>query len=192
MKEVNEKSVRERILQIQHDRHDIDGGISIREEFELDCLRKLLPTMTTNSPNLVDGDVQSYQMPLLTDGERDKAISDFTVRAVNTDCDVSLLAYQIALAALTAEPSDRIVDDGCSQRIGCVQVSDKLNCTWPLGTQFYTTPPPQLLRPVELPEGRLMQVAFETDPVNADMYLCISRDAAVRAIQLAGGEVKHD
>lgn len=55
---------------------------------------------------------------------------------------------------------------------------------------LYAAPPAQLLRPVELPQGRLMQVAFETDPVNSDMYLCISRDAAVRAIREAGGEVK--
>lgn len=54
------------------------------------------------------------------------------------------------------------------------------------------TPPAQLLRPVELPEGRLMQVAFETDPVNADMHMCISREAAVRAIREAGYEVKND
>jgi len=44
-------------------------------------------------------------------------------------------------------------------------------------------------KPVKLPQGRLMQVAFETDPVNADMYLCISRDGAVAAIRAAGYEV---
>lgn len=44
-------------------------------------------------------------------------------------------------------------------------------------------------QPVKLPPGRLMQVAFETDPVNADMYLCISRDGAITAIRAAGYEV---
>lgn len=46
-------------------------------------------------------------------------------------------------------------------------------------------------QPVKLPPGKLMQVAFETDPVNADMYLCISRDGAVNAIRVAGYEVQE-
>lgn len=48
---------------------------------------------------------------------------------------------EIALASLQAEPVDRIVDDGCQQQIGDVQVSDHVNCVWPIGLQFYTTPP---------------------------------------------------
>lgn len=47
-------------------------------------------------------------------------------------------------------------------------------------------------QPVKLPSGRLMQVAFETDPVNADMYLCISRDGAFAAIRAAGYQVEGE
>lgn len=43
---------------------------------------------------------------------------------------------------------------------------------------------------VKLAKGRLMQIAYETDPVNADMCLCISRDGAIKAIRVAGGEVE--
>lgn len=43
---------------------------------------------------------------------------------------------------------------------------------------------------VKLAKGRLMQMAYETDPINADMYLCISREGAIEAIKAAGGEVE--
>lgn len=41
MKEVTLVNVQERISQLEHDKHDIDGGLSIRGEFELACLLKL-------------------------------------------------------------------------------------------------------------------------------------------------------
>lgn len=108
--------------------------------------------MTTNSPNPVDGDVQALIADCHSEmTELEKALTtwgDAWIPYLQS----KLMRQKIALAALTAEPADRIVDDGCSQRIGCVPVSDTLNCTWPLGTQFYTTPPAQLLRPVELPD----------------------------------------
>lgn len=41
MKEVTTANVQERISQLEHDKHDIDGGLSIRSEFELAYLREL-------------------------------------------------------------------------------------------------------------------------------------------------------
>lgn len=107
--------------------------------------------MTTNSPNPVDGDVQA----LIADCQAEIAEIEkmLALWGAVPYLKSQLKRQQLALASLTAVPDDRIVDDGCYQRIGCVQVSDKLNCTWPLGTQFYTAPPAQLLRPVELPGG---------------------------------------
>lgn len=134
--------------------------------------------MTTNSPNPVDGDVQALieHIEKRKSGEtRNDSVSDFNK--------FQRKIYEIALAALTAEPADRIVDDGCSQRIGCVQVSDKLNCTWPLGTQFYTTPPAKLLRPVELPD--CVDDLHGVGPV-------MSADAVVEALRQQGYEVKND
>ncbi|GEM_PF-5952066 len=149
--------------------------------------------MTTNSPNPVGGDVQALIRNIqrrIKNTKRwlsaNKSIGNPENEAVEL-----ILIYETALAALTAEP---VVE---------------VNTWWPLGvdggeqpflqplgnlpekgSKLYTAPPAQILRPVELPQGRVMQVAFETDPVNADMYLSISRDAAARAIREAGGEVK--
>ena len=124
--------------------------------------------MTTNSHNPVDGDVQ--------------ALIEYCEHVLHGSNNGSPMeqVYKIALASLTAEPADRIVDDGCSQRIGCVPVSDTLNCTWPLGTQFYTTPPAQLLRPVELPE-------FVYDPEGEPF---LHRDEVAELLRSLGHEVK--
>ena len=83
------------------------------------------------------------EMPALTDAQRSQAIRDFTVRAVNTDCDVSALAYQIALAALTAKPylwlgtisgNSYMEKDGNDSRI-----------------PLFDAPPVASLKPIELP-----------------------------------------
>ncbi|KNA27971.1 hypothetical protein ACO03_02940 [Pantoea ananatis] len=150
--------------------------------------------MTTNSPNPVDGDVQELIADCRAEiAEIEKMLSLWGA--------VPYLKSQLkrqyaALAALTVEPVYQFIvnnpdKDGYIEWADCNpdyfsnESSDNRRI-------LYTTPPAQLLRPVELPKGRLMQIAFETDPVNADMCLCISRDAAVRAIREAGYEVKND
>lgn len=146
--------------------------------------------MTTNSPNPVDGDVQ--------------ALIEYCQRVLHGSNNGSQMeqVYQIALATLTAEPDVMISQEGAEAIRAIINremsaAGRTVTFKQPSGIgeekmmPLYTTPPAQLLRPVELPQGRLMQVAFETDPVNADMCLCISRDAAVRAIQSAGVEVKE-
>lgn len=147
MKEVNEKSVRERILQIEHDMHDIDGGISIREGFELACLRNLLPTMTTNSPNPVDGDV----LALIKWIKAELLCSEDIGYTGN-----ARKCMEIALAALTAEPyayASRNMDIRKESQYFSASI---FNNAW--GYEYtlplYTTPPAQLLRPVELPKSQ--------------------------------------
>lgn len=142
--------------------------------------------MTTNSLNPVDGDVRALI-------EHIKAVIDEYESFGAGGMDEQV--YRIALATMTANPIAYTDEEQLTElhkstfaEIYAPDDSFKGDGEW---IPLYTTPPAQLLRPVELPKGRLMQVAFETDPVNADMCLCISRDAAVRAIQSAGGEVKE-
>ncbi len=180
MKEVNEKSVRERILQIEHDRHDIDGGISIREEFELACLRKLLPTMKTNSPNPVDGDIQA----LIEHIKQTLSVDDGAI---------GFQVYKIALAALTAEPvawtSQRSLDIRCKITAftdvdSATDYGNKIR--WESVIALYTAPPAQLLRPVELPDISAGKYYTEEGAFMAFDY---KRDLKA-AIRAAGGEVK--
>lgn len=152
--------------------------------------------MTTNSPYPVDGDVQA-----LIEQCKDN-IDTLTVALKHCGQEEADEIYRnlelqkVALAALTAEPvAHRYaylpgIGDADWKYVDSSEYANKSSGY--SGQDLYTTPPAQLLRPVELPGGGLMQVAFETDPVNADMCLCVSRDAAVRAIREAGYEVKND
>lgn len=108
--------------------------------------------MTTNSPNTVDGDVQAHQMPVLTEQQREDALKvALRMSASNSmpslnDHRYSQLFAEIALAALTAVPKRMRQANGEGSRTWVECGSD-----YHRGTDFYTTPPAQLLRPVELP-----------------------------------------
>ncbi|MBC0853837.1 hypothetical protein [Pantoea stewartii] len=108
--------------------------------------------MTTNSPNPVDGDVQAlidevhYNLQYCFCSEKTKKL------------------MQIALSALTAEPVAWVVmaphGDYIESNPDCVaniEGSGDAKCK-----PLYTTPPAQLLRPVELPD----------DAPNALLALC--------------------
>ncbi|WP_210453493.1 hypothetical protein [Pantoea ananatis] len=162
--------------------------------------------MTTNSPNPFVGDVQAHQMPILTDGERDKAIRDFTVRAVNTDCDVSLLAYQIALAALTAERCGSLIQ-AVNPKTGSVNIFYRSRgiesidpeeiAEWEMQEveHLYTTPPAQLLRPVELPTAYDIVERGPAYHTFRDLELdedgaWLRKDEVIEALRQQGYEVK--
>jgi hypothetical protein len=106
--------------------------------------------MTTNSPNPVDGDVQA-----LTEKERIKQVEVVSslIEKIVSDCANGwtaerdyLLPLQIALASLTAKHVGKVCND--EDAFGAKNVE------WEVclkeGTKLYTTPPAQLLRPVEL------------------------------------------
>lgn len=145
--------------------------------------------MTTNSPNPVDGDVQA----LIADCQAEIAEIEkmLALRGAVPYLKSQLKRQQVALASLTAQPDDRIVDDGCYQRIGCVQVSDKLNCTWSLGTQFYTNPPAQILRPVEKPQS-FYGVIQDGKSVMLSAYdgQWLNKTDVIEALRQQGYEVK--
>ncbi|ARF48859.1 hypothetical protein [Pantoea stewartii] len=129
-----------------------------------------------NSPNPVDGDVQA----LIADCQHD-------ISSINREIDrysqlphaipetlVSLRSQlkrqQIALAALTAEPvayaHTKVINDLLDKRRCCGTVwikSDDESSVEPLHA-LYTTPPAQLLRPVELPEAKDKSQGWKIDP----------------------------
>ncbi len=128
--------------------------------------------MTTNSPNPVDGDVRARNMPALTQAERKTAIDSCVAeiahleRCIKAHPDqpvlkVDLLVQQIALAALTAEPvawtSQRSLDIRCKITAftdvdSATDYGNKIR--WESVIALYTTPPAQILRPLELPKSQ--------------------------------------
>ncbi|WP_217548893.1 hypothetical protein [Pantoea sp. GbtcB22] len=94
---------------------------------------------------------------------------------------------RVALARLEAVPADRVVDDGCNQHNGEVQVSDKINYVWPVGTQFYTAPPVPELKPIDLTSCR--NLWYDHDDLSAEVK-CIPVKDIKKAIRAAGYEVK--
>ncbi|KAB0555325.1 hypothetical protein [Pantoea stewartii] len=134
--------------------------------------------MTTNSPNPVDGDVQA----LIDVCKSDIARLEGTIRRCEANKIFStipghkkdLLIRQIALAALTAEPVKTKLkySSVLPKFIGDTNEIESVHC-WVHGDtpefatneeayaeaqkmtgDLYTTPPAQLLRPVELPKSQ--------------------------------------
>lgn len=154
--------------------------------------------MTTNSPNTVDGDVQALI-------ELAKRISNTPLKVISetvvcpgvyssiTSAEIHSLA-KVALAALTAEPDVMISEDGADAIraiINCEISAAGRSVTFkrPSGIgeekmmPLYTTPPAQLLRPVELPD--CVDDLHGVGPV-------MSADAVVEALRQQGYEVKND
>lgn len=136
--------------------------------------------MTTNSPNPVDGDVQALiadceaeikHIEHLLSWKKPNEYSDKSLRS-------KLARQRIALASLTAEPVADVVkwnhpqeERTCSVQLRRFDIS---------AGHLYTTPPAQLLRPVELPETY--------DDGHGNLWL--PQDAVISAVKNAGGEVK--
>lgn len=110
--------------------------------------------MTTNSPNPVDGDVQE----LISDAEAIIELFE-SAGAINQ---IAYKLAKIAHASLTAVPKRMRMANGESSRTWVECSSD-----YHRGTDFYTTPPARLLRPVELPDrydiGGLVDVEKDDD-----------------------------
>lgn len=112
--------------------------------------------MTTNSPNPVDGDVQA----LIKDCQRDIEKLEKSL-ASNNDHPMSfsekhlrseLARQQVALAALTAEPVGFCFKSDLDLMLNKIMISGMMTVRYSGEHPLYTTPPAQLLRPVELPK----------------------------------------
>lgn len=139
-----------------------------------------------------------HTMPMLTDEQREDAIRAFTVRACNTDCDVSALAYQIALAALTAERSTlgeiesgiralKMTLTKCNRMNYCRGVLMNLDDVVAKAKErTYTAPPVPALKQIELPD--LRQMVSGERYVWGDGVFNYKQDV-INAIRAAGYEV---
>ncbi|MGP2500462.1 hypothetical protein ACTUSN_03620 [Pantoea ananatis] len=105
--------------------------------------------MTTNSPNPVDGDVQALIADCQAEiAELEKSLTtwgDAWIPSLQS----KLKRQKVALAALTAVPRRMRQANGENSRTWVECGGD-----YHRGTDFYTTPPAQLLRQVELPESQ--------------------------------------
>lgn len=163
--------------------------------------------MTTNSPNQVDGDVQAHIMPALTQAERKTAIDSCVDEIAHLErcikaypdqpvLKVDLLVQQVALAALTAEPvAHRYaylpgIGDADWKYVDSSEYANKSSGY--SGQDLYTTPPAQLLRPVELPDCDFGAVSHMSggskDYCNGFVD---GTNNAIKAIREAGYEVKN-
>lgn len=108
--------------------------------------------MTTNSPNPVDGDVQALIADCQAEiAEIEKALTtwgDAWIPSLQS----KLNRQQLALAALTAETVYQLIDDG-KWYDAPKYLFDEANQRGDECRMVYTTPPAQLLRPVELPKS---------------------------------------
>lgn len=139
-------------------------------------------------------DQKHYPMPAMTEQEREAAIS-FCVdeiahleRGVKAYPDApvlktDLVTRKIALAALTAGPADRIMDaEDEPVPLDVTKLSNELNCSWPIGTEFYTAPPVIALKPVMVPQS--------IAPSYASVAISARDEQWFQAIREAGFEVK--
>jgi len=106
--------------------------------------------MTTNSPNPVDGDVQALIADCQAEiVEIEKALTtwgDAWIPSLQS----KLKRQQVALAALTAKPEYNVSFEGGEIRLD-VTKAEYNGCHPDYRWISYTTPPAQILRPVELP-----------------------------------------
>lgn len=152
--------------------------------------------MTTNSPNPVDADVQvliehiNTQLDLLR-SVTIKHVDEFQIEDIKMDIKV----HEIALAALTAEPvayTDaeelETLRKGTFADMFTPHESYKADQLW---IPLYTTPPAQILRPVELPDCGFDAVSHMSggskDYCNGFVD---GTNNAIKAIREAGYEVK--
>lgn len=138
--------------------------------------------MKDNSPNPVDGDVQALIADCLNDIEEIQyeisTYGDESGRRAS-----KLKRQQMALAALTAKPEYNVSFEGGEIRLD-VTKAEYNGCHPDYRWISYTTPPAQILRPVELPK--------ETGKMGNDFWLgeMNMRSAFIKAIREAGYQVK--
>ncbi|MDJ0087662.1 hypothetical protein [Pantoea allii] len=148
--------------------------------------------MTTNSPNPVDGDVQALIAFLKEKVASLKlAVKQRAFENVRDELVMDLKSAEISLAALTAEPVGEVVDVGGSRMVEWDRCISE-------GAKVYTTPPAQLLRPVELPHAyspALSSVMKNATDGRAVMRCdksgkWINKTAVIEALRQHGIEVK--
>lgn len=140
--------------------------------------------MTTNSPNPVEGDVQALIALCKIEIKRWKAASE-----ANPNMRYMVTLMEAALASLTAEPLAATE----KHEISNMRATGLYLRAWPVDREenerdgfnihLYTTPPAQLLRPVELPD--CVDDLHGIGPV-------MSADSVVEALRKQGYEVKND
>lgn len=131
--------------------------------------------MTTNRPNPVDGDVQALI-------EHIKAVIDEYESFGAGGMDEQV--YRIAFAELTAEPCAFLY--GASFERGEVEgeIEDSPGTDMPV----FTTPPAQLLRPVELPEFKV----HSNQPCWPPLTVGLRDKEWIEALRQQGYEVKSN
>jgi hypothetical protein len=141
-----------------------------------------------------------YEMPALTEKQRDQAIKDckadiaegerrleqWNLGSVShTYLLMAITRQQIALAALTAEPEpcDDCNGSGYAQEVGCDALGSGCGSCCGTGKSIsYLALPVTELKPIKLPSVHV------DNPINGFYYRC---DEVVTAIQAAGYEVKE-
>lgn len=118
--------------------------------------------MTTNSPNPVDGDVQALIADCQADiAELEKRLTTWGAEWIPY-LQSKLKRQEVALAALTAEPVAFITEKNLkSLRKGLHDCFVKRQPVMVRPISLYTTPPAQLLRPVEFPDIEENEAAFK-------------------------------
>lgn len=155
--------------------------------------------MTTNSPNPVDGDVQAHQMPELSQEQRDyllcfindafKSLSgvepESTKKYDENLGELTKQVFQVSLAALKAEPvADVVTWNHPHEERRCAVQLRKFDLA---PGNLYTTPPAQLLRPVELPQA--FAYTIEGMEEYADGWW-LRKDDVIEVLRQQGYEVK--
>lgn len=158
--------------------------------------------MTTNSPNPVDGDVKALIADCQAEIEKlEKAINNinsYVKPAYRNEClskcRSEIMRQQIALAALTAEPVIYAIQDKDERENGYMTEFSSSGIAGYVNPEkygltelaLYTTPPAQILRPVELPDISAGKYYTEEGTFMAFDY---KRDLKAAIISV-GGEVK--
>ena len=121
--------------------------------------------MTTNSPNQVDGDVQALIYRCKDAVAHLSQMVEAGIRGGRysvTEYRYQLMINKIALAALEADAVGRVNRGDVSDsneypdaKVDCIHEQADWD-NFQDGTLLYTTPPAQLLRPVELPDEKIL------------------------------------
>lgn len=167
MKQVTIETVRERMNEIELWRGTNDLRISLREEFELACLRQLLAAMDSKPVVRDEMLLQNLETRInsLEIGERKGALS--------TQQATSLKAYRLAVQCLrSSATSDENATDNTAQQFEALAVGMRLK---KIGT-------------VTLPERLDIDGAFMV-PVDDGDYL--DRDEVIEAIRAAGMDCRE-
>lgn len=144
--------------------------------------------MTTNSPNSVDGDVQALIADCqaeIAEIEKVLAIDEY---AAISHLQSKLKRQKVALAALTAKPI--IWNTGFIQNATDADFNHER--TENHDVPLYTTPPAQLLRPVELPPKSDVKMGGDAKTRALLTGMNMMLKSCTEALRQQGYEVKND